>query len=305
MTMQYEIIPGGSGQLLESPVWDNTNNTISWVDIISGTIFKYNPGLGITNAFQVGQQIGAIAIKRSGGYIAALQNGFAEIDVEMHAVTMIADPEAGILGNRFNDGKCDPAGRFWAGTMSSSGEKSRGSLYVLNGDFSIETKIHDVSCSNGMAWSKDSSTFFYIDSPTQQVAAYNYDIVSGTISSKRIVIEIPVEDGMPDGMTIDSEGMLWIALWGGAKVQRWNPGTGKLVSAISLPCSNITSCSFGGPTLGDLYITSARTGLFEEQLKAQPLAGSLFVLKNCGHVGLPAYVYNNSKLSASRDTGRS
>jgi sugar lactone lactonase YvrE len=292
--MQYEIIPAGSGELLESPVWDDKTNTISWVDILSGTIFKYDPASGTCDAFHVGQQVGAIATKKSGGYIAALQNGFAEIDIEKRLVNMIADPEADIPGNRFNDGKCDPAGRFWAGTMSILGETNLGSLYVLNHNFSTQLKIKDVSCSNGMAWSKDHSTFYFIDSPTHQVAAYDYDIATGNICNRRIAISVHVEDGMPDGMTIDSEGMLWVALWGGAKVQRWNPHTGKLVSHINLPCSNITSCTFGGDSLGDMYITSARTGLSEEQLKTEPLAGSLFVLKNCGHFGLPAYIFNNS-----------
>lgn len=294
--MQHEIIPVSPGELLESPVWDSKTNTISWVDIVNGTIFQYDPSTGKCDTLQTGQQVGAIAIRKSGGYIAALQNGFAEVNIESGALKFITDPESHLPGNRFNDGKCDPAGRFWAGTMSVAGEVNCASLYVLDSDLTVETKITGVSCSNGMAWSIDHSTFFFIDSPTRQVVAYDYDIVTGNISNERVAISIPIEDGMPDGMTIDSEGMLWIAIWGGGQVKRWNPITGKFISKFTLPCTNITSCTFGGENLTDLYVTTARMGLSGIQLKTQSLAGSLFVIQNCGHTGLPAFVFDDNKL---------
>ena len=185
-------------------------------------------------------------------------------------------------GNRFNDGKCDPAGRFWAGTMSISNMPCAGSLYVLEKDGTVKTKITGVTCSNGMAWSPDDKTLYYIDTPTRQVVAYKYDTKNGDITDGRVAISIPEEKGSPDGMTIDTEGMLWIALWDGWKVIRYNPYTSEQLYEVTLPVSRVTSCVFGGDDMDDLYITSAREGLSDSDLKEQPLAGSLFVIRKSG-----------------------
>ncbi len=146
-----------------------------------------------------------------------------------------------------------------------------------------------------MAWSPDHQTFYYIDTPTLEVVAYDYAVETGRISNKRIAIGIPAEEGFPDGMTIDKEGMLWIAHWDGWQVTRWNPNSGKKLLSIPLPAAKITSCTFGGDDLQDLYITSACTGLTEKMHDEQPLAGSLFVLKNCGFQGIEAAVFDSCK----------
>jgi sugar lactone lactonase YvrE len=142
-----------------------------------------------------------------------------------------------------------------------------------------------------MAWSSDYKTFYYIDTPTCEVVAYDFDLLTGNIGNKRVVIRIPPQEGFPDGMTIDNEGMLWIAHWDGWQVSRWNPNKGKKLLSIPLPVAQITSCTFGGDNLQDLYITSARVNLTEEQLKQQPLAGSLFVLRNSGFHGTPSFEF--------------
>lgn len=291
--MKYEVVTDLPSELGEGPVWDADAQRIIWVDIEKGNIHQYYPEESRQQTFHTGQRIGAVALKRSGGFIAALQHGFVTIDIEKQTIEIIDDPESHLPGNRFNDGKCDPAGRFWAGTMSMQGEEKAGGLYTLEKDLSVSKKISEVSCSNGMAWSSDHATFYFIDTPTRQVVAYDYNITDGSINNKRIIITISEEDGFPDGMTIDTEGLLWVALWGGWKIEQWDPHTGKRLQSITLPASQITSCTFGGKNLNDLYITSANTGLSANELKEQPLAGHLFVVKSCGSYGLPADTFDD------------
>jgi sugar lactone lactonase YvrE len=278
----------------EGPVWDHRNNRIFWVDIIRGEIHWLYPETGKHSFCKTGQLIGAITLTNSESILAALQTGFAMVDIKDGSVQPIIDPEVHLPENRFNDGKSDAAGRFWAGTMSLSGKEKAGSLYALEPDFGVSMKLSGVTTSNGMAWSPDNSIFYYIDTRTRRVAAYDYEITGGHLTNQRIVIEIPTEEGYPDGMAIDTEGMLWIALWDGWKIGRWNPHNGDLLETISLPVARPTSCVFGGRELNDLYITSARYGLGEEELRNQPLAGSLFVLKNSGCKGELANEFNLS-----------
>src|SRR5690606_35948585 len=162
---------------------------------------------------------------------------------------------------------------------------------MLDRSGAISKKIAGVSCSNGLAWSLDDRTFYYIDTPTRQVVAYDFDVATAAITNRRVVVEVDPADGLPDGMTIDAEGMLWIALWGGWKVERWDPGTGEKLAEIRLPVSQVTSCAFGGADLNDLYITSAKIGLTAEERRAQPAAGSLFVVKNLSVSGMATNRY--------------
>ncbi|WP_421827627.1 SMP-30/gluconolactonase/LRE family protein [Larkinella sp.] len=281
----WETVLDHSCQLGEGPVWDAEKQRILWVDILPGEIHSFDPGSGEHRVFKTGQMVGAIAIQPSGDWIAALQHGFHTISLENETVVPIADPEGHLPGNRFNDGKCDPAGRFWAGTMSIADEPGAGALYMLDQNHSVSVKVDNVTCSNGLAWSLDHRLLYYIDSPTRQVVAYDYDVHTGTITNKRVVIQFEEADGFPDGMTIDEKGMLWIALWDGWKVVRCNPNTGERLQQIDLPAARITSCTFGGTSLDDLYITSAKTGLSQQELAEQPLAGYLFVVKNTGIKG--------------------
>ena len=276
----------------EGPIWDVKRKLICWVDILCGEIHEYSPQSKNHKIIAVNQMIGTVAICTDGNFIAALKNGFAFVNSKSSEVTMIADPEADLPGNRFNDGKCGPDGRFWAGTMSHTDEPERGSLYVFDKYHTVTKKVSKVSISNGMAWSLDHQTFYYIDTPTFTVVAYNYNKSSGEISGKKIVINIEKEDGSPDGMTIDNEGMLWIAHWDGWQITRRDPRTGEKLFSLPLPVARVTSCAFGGDDFGDLYITSARVGLTENELEKQPLAGSLFVIKNIGYKGTPPFEFD-------------
>ena len=277
----------------ESPVWDIAQQLICWVDILKGEVYQYSLVNKIHTVIAVNQMVGAVGLCTNGNFIAALQNGFGFIDRLNHQVTMINDPEADLPGNRFNEGKCAPDGRFWAGTLALEETPQAGSVYCLQPDLTVIKKIEGVTVSNGMAWSLDHSVFYYIDTPTLEIAAFEYDTTSGAIASRKTIIRTAEEDGFPDGMTIDNEGMLWIAFWGGWKVARWNPHTGKKILEIRLPVSRVSSCTFGGPHLQDLFITTAAKDLTAEELKNQPLAGSLFVIKKCGFTGVPTFHFRN------------
>lgn len=255
----WELVLDHACLLGEGPVWDPIKQNILWLDIFKKEIHQFSPATKRHNVMDTGQMVGAIAFRASGGVIAALHHGFAAIDLEKETVHLLSDPEPHLPANRFNDGKCDPAGRFWAGTMDNITESGDlGNLYSLNKDQSVTLRYAGVSVSNGLAWSGDKKTMYYIDSPTRQVMAFDFDLESGDISNKQIVIEMTEADGYPDGMTIDSEGMLWIAHWSGWKVTRWDPRAGKLLTTIAMPTAHISSCTFGGEMLEDLYITSAK-----------------------------------------------
>lgn len=288
---QIDVVVDHKSLLGEGAVWDFQRKVIYWIDILNGEIYEYEPKQKTYRTIPVYQKIGSLAVCTDGNFIVALQNGFAFIDKTSGEIKMIADPESHLPNNRFNDGKCDPGGRFWAGTMSLSKEPNAGSVYVVDIALSITKKIENVTISNGLAWSVDHQTFYLIDTPTFEIASYNYDESSGQISNKKIVIEIPKEDGYPDGMTIDNEGMLWIAHWDGWQVTRWNPNNNEKLSCIRLPVARVTSCTFGGENLEDLYITSAKDGLLKEELEEQPLAGSLFIIRKCGFKGMPAFEF--------------
>ncbi len=289
--LQMNVVIEHTCLLGEGPVWDAARKIICWVDILNGEIHEYSPEQKKHKTIPVHQMIGSLAICTDGKFIAALKNGFAFVDRISGEIKMIADPESHLPGNRFNEGKCDPKGRFWAGTMALSEEHGLGNVYTIQNDFAPAKKIEKVTISNGMAWSADHQTFYYIDTPTFEISAYNYDKNTGHISNKKTIIKIPEADGSPDGMTIDNEGMLWVAHWGGWQVTRWNPDNGEKLFHIKLPVAKVTSCTFGGEELEDLYITSAKVGLTKGELEKQPLAGSLFVFRNCGFKGMPAFEF--------------
>ncbi len=292
----YEVVVPHSSLLGEGPVWDKINGSIVWVDILNGNIHEFSTATNKYKKIKVKAMVGAVALCTNGQLLAALKTGLAFVKRTNGTVKMMHHPEVHLPGNRFNDGKCDPAGRFWIGTMALSEKQKAGSVYVIEKDFSHSTKIKDVSLSNGMAWSPDHKTFYFIDTPTFEIVAYDYDIETGNISNKRVALTIPKKEGFPDGMTIDTEGMLWIAHWDGWQVARWDPHTGKKLLHISLPAARITSCTFGGDDLQDLYITSASIGLTETQHEQQPLAGSLFVVKNCGFQGMETIAFDYQKV---------
>lgn len=282
--MDLDTVGNTKSLLGEGPVWNVERQTIFWLDILNGLIHEYVPASKEQKSIAVNEMIGSFAFCENGKIIAATKSGFGFLEIELNQLEIITNPEKHLPNNRFNDGKCDPFGRFWAGTMSLSEEANTGSLYVFS-ENEVSKKIENITISNGIAWSNDHKTMYFIDTPTLEVVAYDYEISTGNIANKKVVIRIPKSEGFPDGMTIDKEGMLWIAHWNGWQVTRWNPNTGEKLSKIQLPVANVTSCTFGGQNLTDLYITTAKEGLTTESFKKQPLAGSLFILRDCGFQG--------------------
>jgi sugar lactone lactonase YvrE len=275
-----ELEYDAKAKLGEGPCWDARNNLLYWVDIERFELHVYNPATKTDRAINVGQHIGAAVVRQAGGLLVALREGFFHLDLGTEKLAHIVDPEPERPDNRFNDGKCDPAGRFWAGTMHlPETEMHCGHLYSLDTNLNVRRRVDDVSISNGLAWSADEKTMYFVDSPTRVCVAFDYDKASGDINNRRVVIEIPEGYGWPDGMTIDAEGMLWIALWDGWRVCRFNPNNGALLDEIPLPVARPTSCVFGGENLDTLYITSASTRLPAEALAEQPLAGGIFKAK--------------------------
>ncbi|MGY8827482.1 MAG: SMP-30/gluconolactonase/LRE family protein [Candidatus Latescibacterota bacterium] len=259
----------------EGALWDADKKVMYWVDILSAQVYIYDPLSGVNRTIDTCQAVGTVVPRQSGGLVVALHNGFAHIDLDTEKMTPIGeDPERQMPANRFNDGKCDPAGRLWAGTMAFAGTQNAGALYCFDLDHSVTKKITPATVSNGIVWSADNKTMYFIDSPLNSVRAYDYDIDTGAIDHERVVCQNEGA-GIFDGMAIDAEGMLWIALYGAAAVKRYDPHSGALLRELSMPFSNVTSCAFGGENLDELYITSACQQMDEATLAQQPLAGSL------------------------------
>lgn len=292
----YKVITSNTCQLGEGPVWDSKRQSICWGDIIQGHIHECHIPSGGHRKIELGEMVGSYALTSDGNFIAALQHGFAFVNRESSNIKRIIDPEKHLPGNRFNEGKCDPAGRFWAGTMALDESEGAGNLYMLQHDLTYELKVPQVSISNGLAWSLDHQIMYYIDTPTLKVFAFDYDEKTASINNRRAIISIPENEGFPDGMTIDNEGMLWIAHWGGWQITRWNPQTGEKLTSFSLPVANVTSCTFGGNEFRDIYITTAKKGLTEEELAKQPLAGSLFVIENSDYQGMEPDIFSGNLL---------
>ncbi|MDA0989511.1 MAG: SMP-30/gluconolactonase/LRE family protein [Verrucomicrobia bacterium] len=285
--VEAELLIDAKATLGEGPIWDDQEQRLYWVDIMMYELHWYDPDDGRDRKDQVGQTIGCVVPRAAGGVMVTLKNAFAGFDPMTsnlsNVVKLRDEPET----NRFNDGKCDPAGRYWAGTIGPAGT---GALYRLDLDLSVHRMIEGVTCSNGLAWNAAKDTFYYIDTPTMQVVAYDYDNDTGAIDNRRVIIEVSDEEGKPDGMTIDAEDKLWIAHWGGSRVVRWDPDNGSVMQRIGVAATHTTACAFGGKNLDQLYITSARTGLDADQLASQPHAGGVFVAAP-GVCGVPAFTF--------------
>jgi sugar lactone lactonase YvrE len=289
-TNEVELVIDKQSDLGEGAIWNYKTSELLWVDITGKILNFYNPELEYNKEMFTGQKIGTVVPAESGLTMVALQNGIYQFDPETGTKKLIVNPEEGIEGNRFNDGKCDPAGRFWAGTMNMNGKKEAGTLYRLDPDSTIHVMIENVSISNGIVWSPDATKMYYIDTPSQKVMAYDYDNATGNISNPQTAVEVPSEMGAPDGMTIDAEGNIWVALWGGSAVGCWNPETGELQRTIDVPAKNVTSCAFGDEDLGTLYITTARQGTSDEELEKYPHAGGVFKTR-LGVKGMEAFFF--------------
>jgi sugar lactone lactonase YvrE len=264
----------------EGPVWDGARGELMWVDIDRGLVHRRGPR-GQEVSIDVGQPVGCAVPRGGGGLALALRDGFALVPPGGRRARLVAPVEEGRSDTRMNDGGCDSWGRFWAGTMSLSGDTRAAALYRLDTDLTLTRVLPGVSISNGLGWSPDDRLMYHVDTARRRVDIYEFDALDGAVGARRAAIPVAPEHGRPDGLAVDVEGGIWVALWGGGAVQRYS-AEGDLDVHVELPVSLVTSCCFGDADLATLYITSASRGAEHE-----PLAGSLFACR-LGVQGLPA-----------------
>jgi sugar lactone lactonase YvrE len=262
-------------ELGEGPIWDPVGSCLYFVDILRGNIHRFDPARSSSRTYHVDRMVGAAALTDAGDLMLAVDDGFARLDLASGRLTMVASVEADRPDLRMNDGACDAAGRFWAGTMALDERPGAGTLYRLDPDGRVHPMVREVGISNGLDWSDDGRVMYFIDSLAQSVDRLDFDLATGSIHDRRPLVHIPPGQGAPDGMTVDAEGCLWVALWGGGAVHRYTAG-GALDRIVRLPTAYPTSCTFGGAELADLYITTAAVKLSVRERAAQPGAGSLF-----------------------------
>jgi sugar lactone lactonase YvrE len=277
------LIVDAKSRLGEVPVWDVREQALYWVDIEGRKLFRRDEASGAVRHWTFAERIGSFALRQAGGLVCAFASGFAFFDPDSEAVEWIARPEAMIARNRFNDGKCDRAGRFWAGSMDDRLSEHTGTLFRLDPDRTVHRLDGAIGCSNSLAWSPDDCTFYFADSQDRTIFAYDFDAASGAIANKRVFAVSDI--GVPDGSTVDAEGFLWNANWDGWRLVRYAPD-GRVDRVVELPVQKPTSCMFGGPDLATLYVTSAVWDLTGAALAAQPWAGGLLAL-DVGVRGLP------------------
>jgi sugar lactone lactonase YvrE len=283
----------------EGAIWNHRQQVLHFVDINDGVVYTYDPVSGLYEHVPAWSRVGTVVPVAGGGLLLATQSGITTLDPETGVFEWLANPLRD-PAVRYNDGKCDPSGRFWIGTMAMDGRGEAGALYKVDGDGSVTLMLDRVSISNGLVWSADRSKFYYIDTPTGCVQVFDYDDTSGTISNGRTAFAIPAGHGSPDGMCIDSGDRLWIAMWGGASVNCYDPATGALLHQVFVPAPHTSSCAFGGPDLDTLYITTARVGLNAEQLEQWPQSGNVFVAKP-GATGVEASYFRRLTAIAGND----
>ncbi|XP_004713249.1 regucalcin [Echinops telfairi] len=280
----------------ESPVWEETSSSLLFVDIPAQKVCRWDSLTKQVQQVTVDAPVSSVALRQSGGYVATVGTKFCALNWEDQSTVVLATTDKDKKNNRFNDGKVDPAGRYFAGTMAEETapavvERRQGSLYSLFPDHHVQQLFDQVDISNGLDWSLDHRIFYYIDSLSYSVDAFDYDLQTGQISNRRSVYKMEQEEQIPDGMCIDAEGKLWVACYNGGRVIRLDPETGKRLQTVKLPVDKTTSCCFGGKGYSEMYVTSARDGLDPESLSRQPEAGGIFKITGLGVKGICSNPY--------------
>ena len=279
MTEPY-VAAAGTCILGESPLWHPDHQALYWVDVKNPTIHRLEPATGARRNWRVQTEIGCIGLAGGNRLVAGTRMGFALIDLDSDGFELLADPEGdGRLNRaRLNDGRVDRRGRLWSGSMRDPAFAEVGWLYRLDPGHAVERMEGPVTIPNAICWSPDDTVMYFADSPRQAVWAYDFDIEAGTIGNRRVFVEIPEADGLPDGAVVDSEGCLWVALMRGGAVRRYDPD-GKMEREIRFPASLTTCPAFGGPDMTTLYVTTASSRFGPEDFRREPEAGSLFAVE--------------------------
>jgi len=274
--MEIEQVVKAVNVIGEGPRWNAAEQKLYWVDFIENqNIHSWHPQTGQLQTYPTGVPVTALGFRRAGRLIIATGGSVGSFDPATLSLDAGVTLEAG-ESMRFNDGAVDAAGRFWVGSMNSrTPEQPLGSLYRVDADGSHRVMDSGFTVSNGLGWSPDHRTFYFVDTFRRAVYAYDFSLGEGTIKNRRVFVETTADDGLPDGLTVDSQGHVYVAFWGGWKIHRYDPD-GRLERTIRFPIANPTACTFGGRDLDELYVTSARLALTPAELAAQPLAGDLF-----------------------------
>ncbi|KAK7154910.1 hypothetical protein R3I93_009759 [Phoxinus phoxinus] len=293
-SIKVECVIKEKTEVGESPVWEEKDSSLLYVDITGQRVSRWNSLTSQIESIATEKPVGSVVPRQSGGYVIAEGTRFAFVDWVKRSITAVAHVNDKEKPNtRFNDGKVDPAGRFFAGTMclDMKLDVMDAALYTLHPDHSVVQHFDQVHISNGLDWSLDHRIFYYIDSLAFMVEAFDYNIQTGGLSNRRMVYKMEKDEGIPDGMCIDTEGKLWVACFDGGRVLRIDPQTGTRLQTVKLPAQKTTSCCFGGKDYSDLYVTSAYTGMDSDSLAKQPDAGCIFKVSGLGVKGIPPYSY--------------
>jgi len=269
----------------EVPMWDEATQRLWWIDIEGCMLRRIDPVTGDIDSWQMPERLGSYALRAAGGLVCAFESGFAFFDPADGAIDWIARPEADIPRNRFNDGKTDRKGRFWAGTMDDRLSERTGALYRLDPDLSLHRMEQGIGITNALCWSPDDTIFYLADTMVQEIWAYKFDSEHGDIADRTLLASTIDQPGQPDGSTVDAEGFIWNAQWDGWRLVRYAPD-GRIDRIVELPVQKPTSVIFGGPDLSTLFVTSAIWDLKADALEEQPFAGALLAL-DVGVAGLP------------------
>jgi sugar lactone lactonase YvrE len=275
-TSRAALLYPAANMLGEGPVWHAARQSIFWVDIEGKRVQELTWPAKQEHNWPMPQRVGMVVPSDKSNLVVALEDGLYRLNLDSSTLQELVAVEKDVTENRPNDGKCDREGRLWLGTMHRNAKESRGALYCIDKS-NITQQLTGLSIANGMAWSLDDQYFYFIDSVLHRIDRYLFDACSGTITFNRTVVKTPEELGLPDGMAIDDEGMLWVAHWDGFCVCRWHPDTGALLHKIEMPVPQVSSCTFGGKNLDQLIITTARVDMSEEALRQYPQSGHLFV----------------------------
>lgn len=280
--MQAELAYDARATLGEGALWHD--GRLLWVDIDAGRVNRFDPITGRNEAWDLGQPVGTIVPRACGGYVVGAHRGVGVFDPHSAQLKVLAEPAGGRAELRCNDGKCDPHGRLFVGTMGMTKPRVPGGLYRIDPDWSMRCVVENTGTANGLAWSHDRRLMYFVDTPTREIAAFDYDERSGAISGRRAVVRFPEDEpGRPDGMTIDVEGRLWVALYDGGAVVCCDPTTGSILERVEVAARRTTSCAFGGARLDELYITTG-----QEPDRAG--SGGLFVARP-GVAGVAAFAF--------------
>lgn len=288
-TLEYKI----NSKLGEGALWNYKTQEFYWVDIERKTLNIYNPKTKTNKVIKTPSRVGTVVPYTKQQAVVALEDGIYKINLENGDLKQISNVESDITENRFNDGKCDPKGNLWVGSMHLKESLPNANLYKVKPNGETTKMVDSVTISNGIVWSKDTKKMYYIDTPSKSIKSYDYDIETSTISNEKIAVNIPESLGYPDGMTIDENDTLWVGLWNGNAVAQFDPKTGELISKIEVPAHNVTACAFGGENLDILYITTSTNDMTDEERKKYPLAGSIFKYKP-GVKGVPAFFFGEA-----------